>query len=151
MTDAQERIVEPYSIEDTSGWEVMKGERAMNVDPTTKEGAIGYGAQTGRALGRSSEFFISNSGIWQSRFMLRGTRSFGIDRPGPKTLYREEKMPDKNSKEISNLERVIDYHRRIFRTPENLNHYSQADFKIAERKFLKFKLTGHEGTVVEDS
>lgn len=54
-------------------------------------------------------------------------------------------MTDKNSKESSNLKLVIDYHRRLFRTPENLNHYSREDFKIAERKFLEFKLAGYEG------
>jgi hypothetical protein len=54
-----------------------------------------------------------------------------------------------NSKEESNLKLLIDHHRSIFRTPENLNHYSREDFKTAERKFLKFKLAGYEGPLLD--
>jgi hypothetical protein len=28
----------------------------------------------------------------------------------------------------------------MFQIPENLNHYSKKDYKIAERKFLKYTL-----------
>ena len=57
----------------------------------------------------------------------------------------KEGTMDKNSTERSSLKRLIEYHRNVFRTPENLNHYSPEDLKAAERKFLKFKLTGYEG------
>lgn len=36
---------------------------------------------------------------------------------------------------------LIKRYREIFRIPENLNHYSKADYKVAERKFLKYALT----------
>ena len=40
------------------------------------------------------------------------------------------------------LKSLIEKYRRLFRTPENLNHYSTKDLKEAERKFLKFSLFG---------
>ena len=41
-------------------------------------------------------------------------------------------------------ERLLEHYRRIFRTPENLNHYSPEDYKLAERKFLKCFVLGSE-------
>ena len=43
----------------------------------------------------------------------------------------------------SGLKSLINKYRKLFRTPENLNHYSEEDYKEAERKFLKFSLSGH--------
>jgi len=43
----------------------------------------------------------------------------------------------------SGLKSLINKYRKLFRTPENLNHYSDKDYKEAERKFLKFSLFGH--------
>ena len=43
----------------------------------------------------------------------------------------------------SGLKSLINKYRKLFRTPENLNHYSEEDYKEAERKFLKFSLFGH--------
>ena len=40
--------------------------------------------------------------------------------------------------------KLLCYYRSIFRTAENLNHYSEADFREAEKKFLKYTLLGHE-------
>jgi len=40
------------------------------------------------------------------------------------------------------LKLLIEHYRNEFRTSENLNHYSPEDLKIAERRFLKFKLDG---------
>jgi hypothetical protein len=48
------------------------------------------------------------------------------------------KDPDANE----SLKLLIEYYRNEFRTSENLNHYSPEDLKIAERRFLKFKLDG---------
>ena len=48
------------------------------------------------------------------------------------------------SKENEGMLKLLGYYRALFRTPENLNHYSEADFKTAEKKFLKFILLGHE-------
>lgn len=42
------------------------------------------------------------------------------------------------------LQRLIDRHRKVFRTPENINYYSTEDFLAAERKFLKFALLNGE-------
>ena len=35
---------------------------------------------------------------------------------------------------------LVGKYREIFRIPENVNHYSDKDFKMAERKFLKYAL-----------
>ncbi len=35
---------------------------------------------------------------------------------------------------------VLEKYRRQFRIAENLNHYSEANYKIAERKYIKFSL-----------
>jgi hypothetical protein len=35
---------------------------------------------------------------------------------------------------------LVEKYRKKFRIDENLNHYSEENFKIAERKFLKFAL-----------
>ena len=43
----------------------------------------------------------------------------------------------------SGLKSLINKYRKLFRTPENLNHYSEEEYKVAERKFLKFSLFGH--------
>ena len=43
----------------------------------------------------------------------------------------------------SGLKSLINKYRKLFRIPENLNHYSDKDYKEAERKFLKFSLFGH--------
>ena len=40
------------------------------------------------------------------------------------------------------LKRLITQYRKIFRVPENLNHYSKEDYQEAERKFLKYALVG---------
>lgn len=40
------------------------------------------------------------------------------------------------------LKRLVGRCRDIFRQPENLNHYTEEDFKDAERKFIHFCLKG---------
>ena len=40
------------------------------------------------------------------------------------------------------INKLAKKYRELFRIPENLNHYSEEDYKIAERKFLKFALMG---------
>jgi hypothetical protein len=44
------------------------------------------------------------------------------------------------SKENAGMRRLLKKYRNMFQIPENLNHYSEADYKIAERKFLKYAL-----------
>ena len=41
----------------------------------------------------------------------------------------------------SGLKLLVDKYRKEFRVAENLNHYSEENYKIAERKFLKFALS----------
>lgn len=36
---------------------------------------------------------------------------------------------------------LLDKYRNLFQVPENLNHYSGADYKTAERSFLKYALS----------
>ena len=50
----------------------------------------------------------------------------------------------KTSKKPTGIELIIEKYREIFRIPENLRHYSEADFRTAERKFLKWALGGGE-------
>jgi len=38
------------------------------------------------------------------------------------------------------IKSLIRLYKNIFRTSENLNHYSKRDYRKAERKFLKYAL-----------
>ena len=46
----------------------------------------------------------------------------------------------KGSPSKSGIELLLEKYAAIFRTPENLNHYSKEDYQAAERKFLKYAL-----------
>jgi hypothetical protein len=35
---------------------------------------------------------------------------------------------------------LIEHYRKMFRVPENLDHYSKEDLQRAERKFIRFAL-----------
>jgi hypothetical protein len=50
----------------------------------------------------------------------------------------------KDGKEQAGIRNLLGHYKAVFRTPENLNHYTRTDFRAAEKKFLKFILTGHE-------
>jgi hypothetical protein len=39
------------------------------------------------------------------------------------------------------LETLLWQHKRSFRIPENINHYSEEDFRAAEKKYLKLCMT----------
>jgi hypothetical protein len=57
----------------------------------------------------------------------------------------------KDRKEHVGIQRLIEYYSRVFRTGENLDYYSPEDYRIAERKFVKYVLNGLEVPVrVED-
>jgi len=47
---------------------------------------------------------------------------------------------EKHEKKNNAFEILIAKYRKIFRIPENINHYSHKDLKIAERKFIKYAL-----------
>ena len=40
----------------------------------------------------------------------------------------------------SGIKLLLRKHRNIFQISENLNYYSEEDYKIAERKFVKYAL-----------
>ena len=46
----------------------------------------------------------------------------------------------KESRTNRGIKSLIRLYKSIFRTPENLNHYSKRDYRKAERKFLKHAL-----------
>jgi hypothetical protein len=50
----------------------------------------------------------------------------------------------KDGKEQAGIRNLLCHYKALFRTPENLNHYTQSDFRAAEKKFLKFVLLGHD-------
>ena len=54
--------------------------------------------------------------------------------------FQEEKIMNERSMDDSGIKLLLRKYRNIFQIPENLNHYSDADYKIAERKFLKYAL-----------
>jgi hypothetical protein len=56
----------------------------------------------------------------------------------------EEVAVPKDDKGNEGMRRLLSYYKNVFRTAENLNHHSQADFKTAEKKFLKYVLAGLE-------
>ena len=43
---------------------------------------------------------------------------------------------------LSGLEQLVEKCRAEFRCPENTDHYTHADYKDAERKYIKFCLDG---------
>jgi len=46
-----------------------------------------------------------------------------------------------NHSNSSGKKRLIRQYRKKFRIKENLNHYSEKDFRVAEKKYLKLCLT----------
>ena len=58
-------------------------------------------------------------------------------------MKKEVAVP-RNGKQNQGLNKLLGYYKAVFRTPENLNHYSESDFKAAEKKYLKYILLGHE-------
>ena len=53
---------------------------------------------------------------------------------------KEGKIMKERSINVSGIKLLLQKYRNVFKIPENLNHYSEADYKIAERKFLKYAL-----------
>ena len=46
----------------------------------------------------------------------------------------------KDSRENPGIKLLLKHYRTMFRVKENLNYYSSRDYKIAEKKFLKYAL-----------
>ena len=51
---------------------------------------------------------------------------------------------EKTSKNAPGIELLKKKYQKIFRIPENLSYYAEADFRAAERKFIKWALDGGE-------
>ena len=43
-----------------------------------------------------------------------------------------------NLKTTRGIKSLLEFYRVLFRTPENLSHYSESDHTTAEREFLKY-------------
>lgn len=56
----------------------------------------------------------------------------------------KELTVSKQGKEHAGIRNLLCHYKAVFRSPENLNHYSDSDFRAAEKKFLKYALLGHE-------
>jgi hypothetical protein len=57
---------------------------------------------------------------------------------------------DSCSESRSGLQELLKKYRTIFRIPENLNYYSEEDFRLAERKFLKYLLEENSPRIERD-
>ena len=57
-------------------------------------------------------------------------------------------MP-RDGKKQAGIRNLLCCYKALFRTPENLNHYTESDFKAAEKKFLKYVLLGHDSVKEE--
>ena len=58
------------------------------------------------------------------------------------SLFWEKLEMQKACKGNAGIKQLVSYYRDQFRIPENLNHYSARDYKIAEKKFLKYVVLG---------
>ena len=56
----------------------------------------------------------------------------------------------KESRTNRGIKSLIRLYKSIFRTPENLNHYSERDYRKAERKFLKLALEQRKTELEEE-
>jgi len=52
---------------------------------------------------------------------------------------------ERDLKKNVGIQLLLEKYRELFRIPENLNHYSEIDYKNAERKFLKYSVTERKG------
>jgi hypothetical protein len=55
---------------------------------------------------------------------------------------------DDTGEKNSGMQRLIETYRNQFQIEENLNYYSREDYRLAERKFLKFVL--EKGAAMKD-
>ncbi len=59
----------------------------------------------------------------------------------------QEVIMEKNVCGNTGIKALLKKYKEMFRTSENLNHYSEKDYQIAERKFLKHLLFSGKVTV----
>jgi len=55
-------------------------------------------------------------------------------------LFAEGLVMKNVSGENTGIQLLLQRYKKIFRIPENINHYSKQDYEIAEKKFLKYSL-----------
>ncbi|MGD8836769.1 MAG: hypothetical protein PVJ84_12845 [Desulfobacteraceae bacterium] len=51
-------------------------------------------------------------------------------------------MEDASVRKNEGIRRLVERGRQAFRISENLNHYSEKDYKSAEKKFIKICIIG---------
>ena len=56
---------------------------------------------------------------------------------------KQEAKMRKNANRNIGIKLLIRKYKGIFRIPENLNHYSNEDLKVAEKQFIKYALAEH--------
>jgi len=56
-------------------------------------------------------------------------------------------MIRKDYKQNAGIKSLVKKYRSIFEIPENLNHYSRKDYKIAEKRFIRYALAEHYVTL----
>jgi hypothetical protein len=64
-------------------------------------------------------------------------------------LHSKEVGVPRDDKEQAGIKNLLRHYKALFRTPENLNHYTKSDFRAAEKKFLKYVLLGHDSVKEE--
>ena len=57
---------------------------------------------------------------------------------------------DSYSESRSGLKVMVEKYKNMFRIPENVNHYSEEDYRLAERKFLKYLLEQRTSRIKRD-
>ena len=57
---------------------------------------------------------------------------------------------DSCSESRSGLEVMVEKYKNMFRIPENVNYYSEEDYRLAERKFLKYLLEERNSRIERD-
>jgi hypothetical protein len=56
-------------------------------------------------------------------------------------MRRQYSSPISNREQnnmVIGIKLLIEHYKRIYRIPENLNHYSEEDYQEAEKKFVKY-------------
>ena len=54
-------------------------------------------------------------------------------------------LMERDLKKNVGIQLLLEKYRELFRIPENLNHYSETDYRNAERKFLKYSVMERKG------
>ena len=58
-------------------------------------------------------------------------------------ISEKETVMKGDLKQNPGISLLLKRYKKVFQIPENLNYYSEQDYKVAERMFMKYALTGH--------